>query len=366
MKPNIIPRIAVLMTIVTSLVASSPSIAADSSQNIQEGVTRLGDAVGKWFTLEQRERLLTIAAFVSDDGEQSAEFKRVLEAQLKKLTPPFELRRADIVLSGRLSKGKGKANAADVFDSVALRVEAELHSRGAAGKLESFGINVFGDEALQFLGPTAEFPKDLPGSEPDKQKQLDKQLGTDPEAFISGNQTLGKKDGQFAVEILVRQGIGNSALPHTPVAVSGQSFVKLSPGEEYIIRLHNKSAEETAVALTIDGLSMFTFAEDGTGDSMILIPSGKSADIPGWYITSKKTDVFEVSNYAKSAAASKNLPAAGIGVITARFHVSQSAEGKGEEATKRGRQIDQDYKQERRSIGVNRAFITVRYNRDGK
>ena len=111
---------------------------------------------------------------------------------------------------------------------------------------------------------------------------------------------------------------------------------------------------------------MFAFAEDGTGDSFILIGAGKAVDIPGWYITSRKTDVFEVSNYAKSAAAAKNLPATGIGVITARFHISQSAGSRGDEGTKRGRQIDQEYKQERRVIGATRAFVTVRYNRDGQ
>ena len=353
-----------LAGIVTALLAVQ-SLAADDANKIQNGVVRLGEAVGKWFTDEQRSRLLSVGAFVSDDGEQSAEFKRLLESQLKTLKPPFEIRRADVVLSGRLFKGKGKADPQkDQFESVALRIEARLNQRDQAEDLQKFGINVFGDEALQFLGPTAEFPPNLP--EPQKQQQLDKQLGTQAEAFIAGDQTLGAKEGQFAVEIRVRQGSGQASTPRTPRDVDGRSFVKLVQGEEYIVRLHNKSAAEAAVALTIDGLGMFAFAEDGTGDSFILVGPGQAVDIPGWYITNRKTDLFEVSNYAKSAAASKNLPATGIGVITARFHISQSGEGKGDEATKRGRRIDQEYKQERRVIGTTRSFVTVRYNRDAQ
>jgi hypothetical protein len=342
--------------------ASAP--AADNAANLQTGVQRLGDALNKWFTKEERERLLTVGAFVSDDGEQAAEFKRLVEGHLAKASPPFQVRRSDLVLSGRLSVGKGRAKEEDRFDSVALRVEARLNERNTQGELQSFAINVFGNEAIQLLGPSVEFPKDLP--ETGRQKELDKQLGTKSEAFIDGNKTLGAAGGQFGIELLVRQGTSRSGTPRTPQSIDGRSFVKLVSGEECIIRLHNGSTEEAAVALTIDGLSMFAFAEDGTGDSFILIPPGKTVDIPGWYITGKKTDVFEVSNYAKSAAAAKALPASGIGVITARFHISLPGDGKGEEATKRGRQIDQEYRQERRVIGENRAFVTVRYNRDGK
>lgn len=350
-----------LLTLI--LTANRETSAADP--NVTEGVRRLSEGIAMFFTAENRERLLTVSAFVSDDGEQNAEFKRLLESQLKAEKPPFEIRRAaEIVLSGQLSKGSGKANNGDSFDSVALRVEGMLKLREPRRDLQGFNINVFGDEALQLLGPTAEFPKDLPEAE--KQQKLDKQLGTNAEAFVNGSRTFSDKNGKFSLEILAREGSGKAASPRTPIAVEGRAFVKLTQGEEYVIRIYNEATDEAAVALTIDGLSMFTFAEDGTQDSFLLVGSNKFVDIPGWYITGKKTDVFEVSSYAKSAAESKNLPASGIGVITARFHVSQTGEGKGDEATKRGRQIDQEYKQERRVIGSSRAFVTVRYNRDGQ
>ena len=352
-----------LFLIALAAMAGAPAIAEDT-RNVNEGVQRLGTGLQNWFNQEQRDRLLTVAAFNSDDGEQSAEFRRLLEHDLQSRDPKFEIRRSNLVLSGRLTKGKGKANSEDRFDSVALKVEARLNERGAEGNLQTFNISIFGDEALQILGPSAEFPKDLP--EPEKQKKLDKQIGAASEAFISGSETLAAADGQFAVEILVREGSGSSGQPRRPNAVDGRAFVRLQQQEEYIVRLHNKSADETAIALTIDGLSMFAFAEDGTRDSMIIIPAGKSTDIPGWYITGKDTDVFEVANYAKSAAAAKGLPASGIGVVTARFHLSSPAVGKGEEATTRGRRIDQAYDQVRRAIGATRAFVTVRYNRDGQ
>ena len=97
-----------------------------------------------------------------------------------------------------------------------------------------------------------------------------------------------------------------------------------------------------------------------------MVGAGKIVYISGWYINSKLTDVFDVSNYAKSDAATKNLPATGIGANTARFPISQSGEGQGEEASKRGRQVDQQNKQERRVVLVALAFVTFSYNRDGK
>ena len=352
-------------TLFFSVAGSATTCRADQ---IEKGIAELTVKINEWFETAALPRALSVGSFtVGKSPNQAVSLQ--LETSLKKSKPPFAIQDvSSLTLSGRLFKSEEpelrKANPSDRFDSVALRIVASLNKDGSDDPLVKFAINVFGDEALQFLGPTAEFPKDLP--EPEKQKQLDQQLGATPEAFLSGVETLSAKDGQFAVEIRVRQGSGASAVSRTPTPVDGRSFVKLAQAEEYIIRLHNKSSEEAAVALTIDGLSMFAFSEDGTGDSFLLIPARKFVDIPGWYITSKKTDVFEVSNYAKSAAASKNLPASGIGVITARFHVSQSGEGKGEEATKRGRQIDQEYKQERRVVGGTRAFVTVRYNREGK
>lgn len=340
------------------LVAPAPVAA----QNVKAGVRSIVEGLNKWFDDIGRDRLLTIGAFTDDDGAVNVEFPRLVKDACAEAKPVIEVRRAQLTLTGRLKKSKPK----EANEKVSLVVEIDLSERDG-GKLETFVQRIGGDEALSFLSPTVEFPKDLPAAE--RERRLDQQLSEKSLAFLDGDVTLGAKDGKFGVEIRVRQGTSANSTPATPKDVEGQSFVTLVSPQEYIVRLHNRSDAETAVALTIDGLSMFAFASDGSTGSMIVIAKGQSVDIPGWYITNQQTDAFEIGAYASSAAAAKGLAAGSVGVVTARFHNSLPAGTKGAEndlATKRGRRIDQPYEEVKRAIGDVRAFVTVRYNRSAK
>jgi len=95
----------------------------------------------------------------------------------------------------------------------------------------------------------------------------------------------------------------------------------------------------------------------------VLIPAGRFVEIPGWYVNNIKTDAFEIGGYADSAAASKLLPSTSVGVITATFHESIQGSGKDPKATKRGRQIDQAYVEEKRLVKPATAVVSVRYDR---
>jgi hypothetical protein len=139
--------------------------------------------------------------------------------------------------------------------------------------------------------------------------------------------------------------------------------VNLDRGEEYVVRLYNRAPFEAAITLTIDGLSMFAFSEEGNFGSQVLIPPGRFVEIPGWYVNKTKTDAFEIGGYAESAAASKLLPSTSVGVITATFHESIEGSGKDPKATKRGRQIDLTYKEEKRLVKPAITVVSVRYDR---
>ena len=138
--------------------------------------------------------------------------------------------------------------------------------------------------------------------------------------------------------------------PRKPSLQSGRAFVDLRPGEEYVVRLRNTSPHEAAVTLTIDGLSMFAFSEEGNFGSQVLIPAGRFVEIPGWYVTNEKTDLFEIGSYGESAAAAKLLPSTSVGVITATFHEAVAGSDKDPKATKIGEQIGLAYEEVKRVV----------------
>jgi len=355
MKTFALQTLALMISVLSF--PSSRSCGAD--KEIWEGAKQLVVAVGSWLEKEGFDRRITVGLFQDDDGAANAEFKRLFEVACKKSEMPLEVRRSDILVSGRLKKSKPKTG----DEKMSLQVEVTVAEREGSKK-ENITIRLGGDEAIHFLSPTVEFAAD--SSEKERDEKLDVQLSSKSKAFIEGDITLGADKGEFGVEVRVVPKPGADSVPAKPADVDGQSFVKLSQQQEYIVRLYNRSQKEAATTLTIDGLSMFAFAKDGSEDSLVIIPPESHVDVVGWYVDSTNTDAFEVSEYADSAAAAQNLPQGNIGVITARFHESLPATAKGGEATKRGRRIEQKYEQVQRSLGSVRAYVTVRYNRDGQ
>ena len=138
-----------------------------------------------------------------------------------------------------------------------------------------------------------------------------------------------------------------------------------------------------AVALKIDGLSMFTAAESkgSKGElpfSHLIVMSGEKNAIvvKGWFISEAKSEEFLVRSYAESVAGSLNA-SSDIGTITATFHAAWPKGGKpptdegpsgdknsqGSDATGRGASFDQKYIAVEMDVGKPRAVIPVRYAR---
>lgn len=216
----------------------------------------------------------------------------------------------------------------------------------------------------------------------------------DPKCDIQGSIIRTKASSPYAVEILV--------MDHGRAAENkdGLPFVSIKRGEEYAVRLINESPHEAAVALHIDGLSMFAFSELRQPDmvkddkgmtvenkkkgeplyTVVILPPKKDgkpgeAIIRGWHVNNKQTDKFLVTEYAKSAAASLNHTA-NLGTITATFQAAwakevgppadepglKRGEGSGD-ATGRGDRIGQEYKEVIRHFGVIRDCVSVRYTK---
>lgn len=265
-------------------------------------------------------------------------------------------------LVGEFATEEAQAHEADRFQSLALRLQATVLD-AKDKELKSFKIRIFGDAPLQFVGGTASLPPTKDGEASSQREQAKIDAVAKPVAALEGAETRAHAESPFGVEVAVHE--AGKITPRQPRLQDGRAFVDLEKGEEYVVRLRNRADFEVAVTLTIDGLSMFAFSEEGNFGSQVLVPPGRFVEIPGWYVTREKTDRFQIGGYAQSAAAAKLLPASSVGVITATFSESVAGSGKDPKATARGAQIGFSYREEKRVVKSPTAVVSVRYDRQG-
>lgn len=293
-------RVGLLPMLVSLVLAAGPGRAEDLA--LKDGLTRLAKKVVE--VIRQEGGGGDSMAVVMGDFVGAPRLKAAGGAGLAVLlTAALEAEsvavadRAPFQIQGTFKTVENRAAEGDRFDSVALRIEATMLD-GKDNELSRFSINVFGDAPLQFSGGTASLPTTKAG-EPDPRALADREEAKrraidDPQATILGTEIRSTADSPYGIEVLVAE------LPRTPSLQSGRAFVELRRGEEYVVRLRNTSPHEAAVTLTIDGLSMFAFSEEGNFGSQVLIPAGRFVEIPGWYVTNEKTDLFEIGSYGES------------------------------------------------------------------
>jgi len=341
------------------LVGFASSNQATADVGLNEGLTRLAKKVSEFLRNEGRGTTVLVGDFSAPprlEAAGGAGLRKLIEDALKK--EGLQIGKDAQQIMGKFTVRDEVAHQDDNFESVALRITVDVLDRDDE-ELGRLKISVFGDSALQFVGGNGDIPLDLP---PKKREEAKRKSINSPSTLIDGDETK-SLSGLFGFEIRVRQGNSDRSAARTPKVNDGRAFVDLVKGEEYIVRLHNHANFEAAVTLTVDGLNMFAFSEEGNFGSQVLIPSGKFVDIPGWYINSQQTDVFEISTYSKSAAAEKNVPVTSIGVITATFHESVEGSSRDPKATARGRRIGKKYVRVNRVIKDAQAVISVRYER---
>ena len=166
--------------------------------------------------------------------------------------------------------------------------------------------------------------------------------------------------------------------PRQPGQNVGEAFVNIQRDEIYEVRVHNRSANEAAVSLTIDGLDVFTFSDvkdEKTGKplySHFIVQPKSTFTILGWHKTNDKALSFLVTEYGKGA--SSQLKSTGpVGVLTAAFSAcslhpndlpaDDGARSLPQNETGKGPPRDTKLKEVTRTIGVVRDIISVRYTR---
>jgi hypothetical protein len=295
-----------------------------------------------------------------------AGIKHALIGQLEKMGVRVS-RRAELEVKG---------DYLDVEDQktrmTALRLKARVIDR-SGNEITHFDRGLFDLTTIATLiGLTATLPADAPD---EKRNALVTGAIDNPTIHLAGTRIDAGRGSPYAIEILVKT--GSDYRPRGAARDDdGFAFLKIRRDEIYAVKLINDSAHDAAVTLTIDGLNVFAFSEN-TNYTHWMIPPRQTLTVPGWHRTNKVSDSFQVTEYAKSAAAEKLPGSTSVGTITAAFAAAWSpgqppppdeAPGKkGEragDATGKGPPVATQFTEAIREIGRLRAAISVRYTRD--
>jgi len=196
----------------------------------------------------------------------------------------------------------------------------------------------------RILGVSGPLPLDPAKDQHDQRRERNKAIQENlrnPKAFIDQkdpSRNSSTSDSPYQVEILagpLGDGKARPTEPRTARLAEGGAFVDVKRGEVYEVRIYNRSPEEVAVRLFIDGLDMFHFSDDRDPkdptrpkfDYLIIPPGTKEnpsvQEIAGWHksIQGKENFLaFLVTAYGKGAASGQGIAASGpIGVIQVQF-----------------------------------------------
>ncbi len=271
----------------------------------------------------------------------------------------------------------------DVEDAESKLLAAQLKVRVLDRQDEviiELQYGIFGDATIPTLfGLSVDLP---PNANANARSEAMTRAIDKPSTAIANSRVSASKGSPFAIEVLVKTNKAAAPVPRGAEEKDGLAFVPIARGEAYQIRLINDSDHEAAVVLSVDGLSMFSFSDlrdPKNGQPkyhVVLVPAKGTATIPGWHRSNELSEQFEVTEYAKSAAAELKSTA-NIGTITACFAASWPVNGQppadeptkpGEysrsgDATGRGARVGAKYEEVQRNLGVIRATVSVRYTK---
>lgn len=262
---------------------------------------------------------------------------------------------------------------------VALRIEYLV--RDASDRDIAKGVvNAFGDAPLEIAGGTGDLATpdrttdgEISDESFDRQQAAIHDSFQTPNAVVVGSETRPSRNSPFGMEVRVLNPGGQGSSARRPEVRDGRSFVQLSKGDEYVVRLRNATDGTVLVSLTIDGLDAFTFSQDpGDKDRKVhfVLKPNAQYEVPGWFISKKFSETFRITDYARSEAVKMFGSSESVGQITATFYAAAVmrsytvsapyVEGIG---TERGRKVETNYQQVDMQEGSPLATVTVRYEK---
>lgn len=298
---------------------------------------------------------------------------QILSEELKKSGLTVK-QRANFTVEGRYR---------DVIDSesklLAAQLKVKLLDRQDEVVIE-IDQGVFGDATIPTLfGLTTQLP---PGGSNKARSEAIIEAIDKPKTAITNTRISAGAGSPFAIELLVKPNAAGTPEARAAQDKDGLAFVPIARGEVYQVKLINDADHEAAVELNIDGLNMFSFSDVRDANSgkpkyhVVLVPPKGSVIIRGWHRNNEQSEEFEVTDYAKSAAAELKSTA-NIGTITACFSASWQVNGtppadeptkpgeysRSGDATGRGAQVGAKFNEVQRKLGVVRATVSARYTK---
>ncbi len=354
--PRAYGRYIAVVVLLAALVAAEP---ASPSANVRLEMDALAEKIAD-FVKEEGGDAVALGSFANRSKVPSNAgpgLAQQLSAALQKQGIQIKDRAARQVGGEYFTDVDPKENRQAVFVSAIIRDDQK-------NEVQRFGRKIFGARAVVSL--MALTVDDLPPDEKEQDAKVRLAVRR-PRDYSQGARLWASKDSPYAIEVLVQK--GDDYVPRALEDRDGRAFVPLQKGERYAIRLHNQSEHDTAVTLSIDGLSLFAFKDEEATYSHVLVPAGKSGVIKGWYRTRDRADAFTITDYAQSAAARSLKDESAVGAITATFAVawkeSQPApDGENSRAadigTGRGPNVEANYQPQQRHFGRTRTSISVR------
>lgn len=360
-----------LLSLVVALCVFGPACCSRADELLDQGLAKMATEIKSFLEKEKLPSEIIVGDFIGSPKLRTSggvEIGRSIKKQLETagLTVSDD---ANIQVWGQFRLIEKRQLPQDEFDSLALEIVAHILD-GNGDELAELPIRVFGSVVLQIAGASGmEIPQDIP--EKERQEKLIEQLKS-PATTTEQGTVKPSAESPFAVEILVKNG-GATQQRSATLDAQKRAYVDLHQGEEYVVRVHNTADFEVAVTLTIDGVDMFVDATDAPKNCRIIVPPGKFADVPGWYISKTLTKAFEIGGYEQSVA-KRVGNSTGLGTITAAFRACWKSDDQrpsdepsgvpaGGKATTQGRDLTKNYSVVTRDFGDVRAVVSVRYDR---
>ena len=223
------------------------------------------------------------------------------------------------------------------------------------------------------------------GSSEDARKGIEQNLKNPPKVEVAAGTLISTvKTASYQVEIRAKKdGAAGPTKPRPARVVDGLPFVTIEAGEVYEVRVLNRSKQEAAFTLAIDGIDQFAFTENRTNGQpafghIILPPAAGGVPgettVYGWHKkfneVESKHQYFEFLTTQFGKGNILNKPKAKVGMIELQFSHSfvadKEARTRGDVETSNGKIGEVSGKVVQRFINPAEDFITIRYNREIK
>jgi hypothetical protein len=283
---------------------------------------------------QQNETVVSLGDFVDMSDNQTSngaaiELVLIDELASRKITVQ---NRAKFKLTGTYGDLKDKDTHAQV-----IKITANIIETATQNVFRSIPRIVRDARTLmEFTAPTVHLGA---GADPNAVEQAIVHANENPSAHVQGPRIQSTADSPFSMELVVlprsdAQFLDQpfarliaQAQAREAALEEGRVFVRLKLGECYMIQVRNQAAFEAAIAVNVDGLDIFQFAEEknpltGNPFSHYIVGPGKTVVVPGWFRTTQRSDTFLLTEYGKGAASRFLRGSPKIGTITVTFAAS--------------------------------------------